>query len=103
MYVHTHTRTWVHACTQTPISKIYCFSTATVISERVSMLHYTYIAPRYFVASLLAAHGSMTCLYQHRQVCSVQTGVIPLQNLSNNVSTHSTFYSKHSQVFVTCL
>ena len=47
-----HSRTLMHlrsgararARTHRPISNIYCFSTATIIHERASMLRYTYIA-----------------------------------------------------------
>jgi hypothetical protein len=35
--------THAHACTHRPISSTYCFSTATMIRERASVLRYTYI------------------------------------------------------------
>jgi hypothetical protein len=48
MHVPGHPRTHARAgtCTHahTQISTIYCFSTAIIIHERVSMLHYTYTA-----------------------------------------------------------
>ena len=43
MRMHTPTRT--HACTHRPKSSTYCFSMVTMIRERASVLHYTYIAP----------------------------------------------------------
>jgi hypothetical protein len=44
--IHTPTRQSIdmHARTHRPISNTYCFSTATMIRERASMLRYTYIA-----------------------------------------------------------
>ena len=45
-YGHTHApahRYHTHACMYRPISNTYCFSTATMIRERASMLSYTYI------------------------------------------------------------
>jgi hypothetical protein len=51
MRMHTFTRTGTQmhsrtrARTHKPISNTFCFSTATTISERASVLSYTYIAP----------------------------------------------------------
>ena len=39
------TRTHANACTHRPTSNTYCFSTATVIRERASLLRYMYIVP----------------------------------------------------------
>ena len=39
-YLHTCT----HVCTHTPITNTYCFSTATLIRERSSILRHTYVA-----------------------------------------------------------
>ena len=52
MRMHTHTRPGTHmharshaqACAHRPICNTYCFRTATMISERASVLRYTYIA-----------------------------------------------------------
>ena len=41
----THTPTRPHACTHRLINNAYCFSKATIIRERASMLRYTYISP----------------------------------------------------------
>jgi hypothetical protein len=50
-----HICTHAHACTYRPISNTYCFSTATMLRERSSLLRYTYIACFVFTIS---AHGS---------------------------------------------
>jgi hypothetical protein len=44
MHTLTHPRTHARARTHRPICNTYCFSTATVIREHVSLLRYTYIA-----------------------------------------------------------
>ena len=43
-FTRPRARILMQACTFRPITNTYCFSTATMIRERASMLRYTYIA-----------------------------------------------------------
>jgi hypothetical protein len=55
VHAHAHAPGHLHACMRThrQISNTYCFSTATVICEGISMLRHTYIAPLVSILLLL--------------------------------------------------
>jgi hypothetical protein len=70
--IRMHTPTWpgtnMHARTHRSISNTYCFSTATIIRERASMLGYKYIACLLFWA-FSTAENFKTWLVLESQCC----------------------------------